>query len=29
MAAKAKGIEPPTAIRLGVYFTACRKVVEV
>ena len=29
MAAKAKGIEPPEAIRLGVYFTACRKVVEV
>ena len=28
MAAKAKGIEPPEAIRLGVYFTACRKVVE-
>jgi ATP-dependent helicase/nuclease subunit A len=29
MAAKAQGIEPPEAIRLGVYFTACRKVVEV
>ena len=29
MAAKAKGIEPPEAIRLGIYFTACRKVVEV
>jgi ATP-dependent helicase/nuclease subunit A len=29
MAAKAKGIEPPAAIRLGIYFTACRRVVEV
>ena len=29
MAAKAKGIEPPEAIRLGVYFTACRQVVEM
>ena len=29
MAAKAKGIEPPEAIRLGVYFTACQQVVEV
>jgi ATP-dependent helicase/nuclease subunit A len=29
MAAKARGIEPPEAIRLGVYFTACRQVVEV
>ncbi|MBU4447291.1 MAG: UvrD-helicase domain-containing protein, partial [Proteobacteria bacterium] len=29
MAAKAKGIEPPEAIRLGIYFTACRKVVEM
>jgi len=29
MAAKAKGIEPPEAIRLGIYFTACRQVVEV
>jgi ATP-dependent exoDNAse (exonuclease V) beta subunit len=29
MAAKAKGIEPPEAIRMGVYFTACRKVVEL
>jgi len=29
MAAKAKEIEPPEAIRLGVYFTACRKVVEM
>jgi ATP-dependent helicase/nuclease subunit A len=29
MAAKAKGIEPPAAIRLGIYFTACRQVVEV
>jgi ATP-dependent exoDNAse (exonuclease V) beta subunit len=29
MAAKAQGIEPPEAIRVGVYFTACRKMVEV
>jgi ATP-dependent exoDNAse (exonuclease V) beta subunit len=29
MTAKAKGIEPPEAVRLGIYFTACRKVVEV
>jgi ATP-dependent helicase/nuclease subunit A len=29
MAAKAKGIEPPEAIRLGIYFTACQRVVEV
>jgi ATP-dependent helicase/nuclease subunit A len=29
MAAKSKGIEPPEAIRLGIYFTACRKLVEV
>ena len=29
MAAKAKGIEPPEAIRLAIYFTACRKVVEM
>jgi hypothetical protein len=29
MAAKARGIEPPEAVRLGVYFTAGRKVVEV
>ncbi len=29
MAAKAKGIEPPEAIRVGIYFTACRQVVEV
>jgi len=29
MAAKARGIEPPDAIRLGIYFTACRKVVEM
>jgi ATP-dependent exoDNAse (exonuclease V) beta subunit len=29
MAAKAKGIEPPEAIRLGIYFTACRRVVAV
>ena len=29
MAAKAKGIDPPEAIRVGIYFTACRKVVEV
>ena len=29
MAARAQGIEPPEAIRLGVYFTASRKVVEM
>jgi ATP-dependent helicase/nuclease subunit A len=29
MAARAKGIEPPEAIRLGIYFTACRQVVEL
>ena len=29
MAAKAKGIEPPEAIRVGVYFTACRQAVEM
>ncbi len=29
MAAKAKGIEPPEAIRLGIYFTACQRVVEI
>jgi ATP-dependent exoDNAse (exonuclease V) beta subunit len=29
MAAKAKGIESPEAIRLAVYFTACRRVVEL
>ena len=29
MVAKAKGIEPPEAIRLGVYFTACQRVVEI
>ena len=29
MAAKAKGIAPPEIMRLGIYFTACRKVVEV
>jgi hypothetical protein len=29
MAARAQGIDPPEAIRLGVYFTACREVVEV
>ena len=29
MAAKAKGIEPPEDIRLGIYFTACRRAVEV
>jgi ATP-dependent helicase/nuclease subunit A len=29
MAAKAKGIAPPEAIRLALYFTAYRKVVEV
>ncbi len=29
MAAKAKGIEPPEAIRLGIYFTACQQLVEM
>jgi ATP-dependent exoDNAse (exonuclease V) beta subunit len=29
MAAKAQGIEPPEAIRLGIYFTASQKVVEL
>jgi ATP-dependent exoDNAse (exonuclease V) beta subunit len=29
MAAKAKGVEPPEAIRLGVYFTGCQRIVEV
>ena len=29
MAAKAKGIKPPETIRLGIYFTACRQVVEI
>ncbi len=29
MAAKAQGIEPPEDIRVGIYFTACRKVVEM
>jgi ATP-dependent helicase/nuclease subunit A len=29
MAAKARGIKPPEAIRLGIYFTACQRVVEV
>jgi ATP-dependent helicase/nuclease subunit A len=29
MAARVRGIEPPKAIRLGIYFTACRKVVEL
>ena len=29
MAAKAKGIEPPEDIRVGIYFTACQQVVEV
>jgi ATP-dependent exoDNAse (exonuclease V) beta subunit len=29
MTAKAKGIEPPESIRLGVYFTACRRVMEL
>jgi hypothetical protein len=28
MAVQDQGIEPPEAIRLGVYFTACRKAVE-
>jgi hypothetical protein len=29
MAARARGIDPPEAIRLGVYFTACQRVVEL
>jgi ATP-dependent exoDNAse (exonuclease V) beta subunit len=29
MAAKAKGIEMPEVIRLGIYFTACQRVVQV
>jgi ATP-dependent exoDNAse (exonuclease V) beta subunit len=29
MAAKAKSLEPPEAMRLGIYFTACQKVVEM
>jgi ATP-dependent exoDNAse (exonuclease V) beta subunit len=29
MAARAREIEPPETIRLGIYFTAGRKVVEV
>jgi ATP-dependent exoDNAse (exonuclease V) beta subunit len=29
MAGKAKGIEPPETIRLGIYFTACRQLVEM
>jgi len=29
MAARAHGIDPPQAIRLGIYFTACQKVVEM
>jgi len=29
MAARTQGIEPPETIRLGIYFTACRKVVEL
>jgi len=29
MAAKVRKIEPPEAIRLGIYFTACRQVVEL
>jgi ATP-dependent helicase/nuclease subunit A len=29
MAAKAKGLGPPETIRLALYFTACRKVVEL
>jgi len=29
MAVRDHGIEPPKAIRLEVYFTACRKVVEM
>jgi ATP-dependent helicase/nuclease subunit A len=29
MAARARGIDPPEAIRLAIYFTACRKVVEM
>lgn len=29
MLAKAKGLTPPAAVRLALYFTACRRVVEV
>jgi ATP-dependent helicase/nuclease subunit A len=29
MAAKAKGLASPADIRVGIYFTACRKVVEI
>jgi ATP-dependent exoDNAse (exonuclease V) beta subunit len=29
MAAKAKGLASPEAIRVGIYFTACRRMVEV
>jgi ATP-dependent exoDNAse (exonuclease V) beta subunit len=29
MAAKAKGLASPAAIRVGIYFTACRRVVEM
>ena len=29
MTARVKGIRSPQAIRLALYFTACRKVVEV
>jgi len=29
MAAKARGVSPPETIRLALYFTACRKVVEL
>jgi ATP-dependent exoDNAse (exonuclease V) beta subunit len=29
MAARARGIEPPERLRLALYFTACRKVVEM
>jgi hypothetical protein len=29
MAARAREIEPPETIRLGIYFTAGRKVVEM
>ena len=29
MAAKAKGLASPEDIRVGIYFTACRRVVEM
>jgi hypothetical protein len=29
MAAKAKGLITPENVRVGIYFTACQKVVEI